>query len=137
MKNTVSLIGLVVLAIFGSGCMAVNSGNVGKSIQPLPYATNEVSVIMKETTHTDTNGIKTVTVERTTKTGLAVNEGIQHGRLDMAKNVGIAQAKGSSGGFWSWLSTPAPYYSNGYGGGYYGTTSGSSDRGGYNYVYSH
>lgn len=125
--NKILSILAVLVALSLSGC-AINSGNVGKNIKPLPYGTDEVARVTKKTmTSTNPDG-GVITFEQTTKTGLEVNSEIQHHRLDMATQVGVAQAKKSSsgGGFWGWLTTPTPYYG---GGGYY--TSGGYYGGSY------
>jgi hypothetical protein len=84
------------VAFFLTGCVGINSGNVGGGIKPLPYEKGEHAVITETTQHTDADGKVTTTVITKKKTGLAVNEGIQHGRLDMATKVGVAQANGTT-----------------------------------------
>ena len=132
-KSTIRFVSLVVVALallFTTGCVAVNNGNLNTKTPPLKYEKDEKSEEIKETKHIVNGKVVEETIEKTTRTGLAVKEGVEHHRLDVIEEVGKRKAESTSGGFLSRLfgsrsvvvGNPYPY--NSYYPGYPGNNGG-------------
>ncbi|MFZ2152150.1 MAG: hypothetical protein WAV09_03520 [Minisyncoccia bacterium] len=134
MKITNLLVAVLALSLT-SGCVHFKSDNLAGDVKPLPFKEGEKAVYEKEVTHIDANGKTTKDIEKISKTGLEVNSEQNNHKLQVAESVGVARAKGNSGGgFWANLFAPSPYTTyGGYGGGYYLTSGGGG--GNYNTVW--
>lgn len=84
-KKIALIAGLI--AIIGTGCVNLNSGNVASHVKPPPYRTNELAVVSLEKKHIAPNGETTTDITTETKTGLAVAEGVEQGLIGVAKEA--------------------------------------------------
>ncbi len=111
--NKLSFVVGLVVVVFGSGCVGIGNGNVGKNIQPPPYGEGEKSIVVHEKKHIDADGKVTSDIDITTKSGLAVSEGVINKKTDMVRDVKVSEA---GGGLLTRIFTPTPGLNNGFSG---------------------
>jgi|GEM_PF-3749343 len=99
MKTTISLLAAALVSLFSSGCLNLNSGNVASGIKPPPYKQDENAVTLKMMHHIDKNGGITTDSEETRITGLEVAREFKLRQLEVARDVGIAQARSGFSAF--------------------------------------
>lgn len=112
MKNIINIVGLSLVIVVSSGCVAMNSGNYAHKDLSLPFKPGELAV----TTTTMTNivdGKTNIMAGQVTQTGPAVNKDIKIQQLNGARDAAVSKEIGGKGFLASLFSGNTNYYGNG------------------------
>ncbi|HCH59866.1 MAG TPA: hypothetical protein DEV73_04635 [Candidatus Zambryskibacteria bacterium] len=99
--KTVSIIIAVAVLALTQGCAFNGNTAIAQKTGPLPYIEGEKATVTKTTTDIGPDGRVTTHTESEVKSGLAVNEGIQRHKLQVAEKVGTVQVQANSRPTWN------------------------------------